>query len=545
MSSTTMILTNNNEFDFNKFVEERDYVGALTLLDSGVVDNLTDVDKSLWMACLSSRLGKHNNAKDVYLELLSSSSDDVPKSTNLFLAIAYLYLGQYNEAEHIALSNDDEDSNELKTRILLQVAAKTRCETKIAEYRQMLSETSKEDKLASSAVDFSIRHRYEDCIETYKSILAADADNLALYVYSAMALFKMGLFEESLQAFSVYTQANSGSAIAANLQACCAYHLRNKQAALEVLDAQCDIKTMNENDLVRHNSVVFKNGERALQILPGLVDQIPEARTNLAVYYLKKGELDLAAELINEMDADSPHSHLVLGILHAELAKSKGDLTALQKAKAHFGNAEEDTLMGRQAMAQFYFLNNQFEDAIVYLESIEEYMEEEEEQDTYHINLGISLAATGKYKEGLSHLLSVSNNTYKSELEYSLWLIKCYIMTNNADEAWECYLQTEDEHISSEILQLIGNDCYKLGGDMFLFSARAFHELLKMDSYQDYTDGLLGSSVGVLKNLISGETETNSLLEVVNMLEEQSQQKCQDVASSIQNYIDGKCYLEY
>ena len=196
-------------------------------------------------------------------------------------------------------------------------------------------------------------------------------------------------------------------------------------------------------------------------------------------------------------------------------------------------------------MAQFYFLNRQFEDSIVYLESIEEYMEEDE-RDTYHINLGISLAATGKYKEGLSHLLSVSKTSYKSELEYSLWLIKCYIMTDNADEAWECYLQTEDEHISSEILQLIGNDCYKLGGDMFLFSARAFHELLKMDSYQDYTDGLIGSSVGVLKNnLISGENESNSLVEVMNMLEDQSQQKCHDVASSIQKYIDGKCYLEY
>ena len=43
-----MILTkNNNEISFNKFLEERDYVGALTLLESEV-DNLTDVDKSLW-----------------------------------------------------------------------------------------------------------------------------------------------------------------------------------------------------------------------------------------------------------------------------------------------------------------------------------------------------------------------------------------------------------------------------------------------------------------------------------------------------------------
>ena len=542
-----MILTNKKEIDFNKFVEERDYVGALTLLDAVVVDNLSDVDRNLWVGYLSSKLGNYNNAKDVYLELLSSSSEDVPKSTNLFLAVAYLYLGQYNEAEQIALSNDDEDLVELKTRILLQVAAKTRNETKIAEYRQLLSETSKEDKLTSAAVDFSIRHRYEDCIETYKSILTSDAVNLALYVYSAMALFKMGLCDESLQALSVYTQTNPGSTNATNLQACCTYHLRNKQAALEVLDAQC--KTMDENDLVRHNSVVFKNGEGALQTLPGLVGQIPEARTNLAVYYLKQNELDLAAELINEMDADSPHSHLVLGILHAELAKSKGDLTALTKAKENFrivGQAEEDTLMGRQAMAQFYFLSRQFEDTIVYLESIEEYLEEDDDKDTYHINLGISLAATGKYKEGLSHLLSVSKTSHKSETEYNLWLIKCYILTNNADEAWECYLQMEDEHISSEILQLIGYDCYKLGGDMFLFSARAFHELLKMDSYQDYTDGLIGSSVGVLKNnLISGENESNSLVEVVNMLEEQSQQKCQDVASSIQNYIDGKCYLEY
>ena len=268
-------------------------------------------------ANLSSKLGNYNNAKDVYLKLLSSSSEDVPKSTNLFLAVAYLYLGQYNEAEQIALSNDDEDLAELKTRILLQVAAKTRNETKIAEYRQLLSETSKEDKLTSAAVDFSIRHRYEDCIDTYKSILTSDSDHLALYVYSAMALFKMGLDEESLQALSVYTQTNPQSAIATNLQACCAYHLRNKEAALEVLDTQCDSKTMDENNVVRHNSVVFKNGDGALQTLPGLVGQIPEARTNLAVYYLKENELDLAAELINEMDADSPHSHLVLGILHA------------------------------------------------------------------------------------------------------------------------------------------------------------------------------------------------------------------------------------
>ena len=35
--------------------------------------------------------------------------------------------------------------------------------------------------------------------------------------------------------------------------------------------------------------VVFQSGEGALQVLPPLVDVIPEARLNLVIYYLKEG----------------------------------------------------------------------------------------------------------------------------------------------------------------------------------------------------------------------------------------------------------------
>lgn len=44
-------------------------------------------------------------------------------------------------------------------------------------------------------------------------------------------------------------------------------------------------------DIIRHNLVVFRNGEAALQVLPSLVDIIPEARLNLVIYYLKQGRL--------------------------------------------------------------------------------------------------------------------------------------------------------------------------------------------------------------------------------------------------------------
>jgi intraflagellar transport protein 56 len=43
---------------------------------------------------------------------------------------------------------------------------------------------------------------------------------------------------------------------------------------------------------------VFRNGDSALQILPALVDVIPEARMNLCIYYLKKSRSQLVKILI-------------------------------------------------------------------------------------------------------------------------------------------------------------------------------------------------------------------------------------------------------
>ena len=37
--------------------------------------------------------------------------------------------------------------------------------------------------------------------------------------------------------------------------------------------------------------VVFQGGQGALQVLPPLVDMVPEARINLAIYYLREGPI--------------------------------------------------------------------------------------------------------------------------------------------------------------------------------------------------------------------------------------------------------------
>ena len=49
--------------------------------------------------------------------------------------------------------------------------------------------------------------------------------------------------------------------------------------------------------------MIFRSGEGALQVLPQLLGVVPEARLNLAIYYLKHGEswrrMSLVAFVIN------------------------------------------------------------------------------------------------------------------------------------------------------------------------------------------------------------------------------------------------------
>ena len=61
------------------------------------------------------------------------------------------------------------------------------------------------------------------------------------------------------------------------------------------------------------------------------------------------------------------------------------------------GSASEcDTIPGRQCMASCFFLLKQFEDVLIYLNSIKSYFYNE---DQFNYNFGQAKAATGNYKE--------------------------------------------------------------------------------------------------------------------------------------------------
>jgi intraflagellar transport protein 56 len=78
---------------------------------------------------------------------------------------------------------------------------------------------------------------------------------------------------------------------------------------------------MQDNDLLRHNLVVFRGGENALQVLPPLVDVMPEARLNLVIFYLKNDQTKDAYNLIKDMECVVPKEYILKAVVHAVIGQ--------------------------------------------------------------------------------------------------------------------------------------------------------------------------------------------------------------------------------
>ena len=347
-------------------------------------------------------------------------------------------------------------------------------------------------------------------------------------------------FDLSLEAIDKYSKAFPDSAVAANIKACNVFRLCDEdgRSAMEVIETHCDKKDRS-NDLIRHNSVVYENGQRALNVLPDLVGKVPEARLNLANYYLRNNEVEAAAELMNNVEADIPQAHILLGVLKTKLGQAERLQEPLANAQILFhqvGNSpmECDTIDGRKCMTSSLFLLKEYEDALVYLESIKSYLEND---DVFNWNYGIALAASERYDEALGALQNVSDLSFTNELAYIMWLAKCYIMTGQLEKAWEC-LDTEDQETTYQVLQLLANECYKLGGHHFLYSSRAFKELFEIDKFPDYLNGLIGACVGFFRHFVAKNQDyhRNALEEVIEMLGSSPDPRCRSIVKTIQTW---------
>lgn len=89
----------------------------------------------------------------------------------------------------------------------------------------------------------------------------------------------------------------------------------------------------------------------------------------------------------------------------------------------------------------------------------------------------------------------MQNEKYRLDDCFIRWITRTYIMNGKPRLAWDMYINMDTSSESFSLLQLIANDCYKMGH--FYYAAKAFDILERLDSEKDYEEALRGSVVGV------------------------------------------------
>jgi intraflagellar transport protein 56 len=225
-----------------------------------------------------------------------------------------------------------------------------------------------------------------------------------------------------------------------------------------------------------------------------------------------------AADLLKDVTPSTPQEYILQGVVNASVGQMTDSPDHLKKAREFFelvgaSKSECDTIPGRQCMASCFILLKQFEDVLIYLTSIQSYCAND---PIFNYNFGVALAASERYPDALKALLDVKDEHFCSEYIYISWLARCFIMTGQPQKAWELYLKMESDGDTFNFLQLVANDCYKVGA--FYYAAKAFGVLERVDPSTDYWEGKRGACCGVLQQVIAQQAPPEQLREIMLML---------------------------
>ncbi|XP_050055193.1 intraflagellar transport protein 56 isoform X2 [Aphis gossypii] len=472
----------NHKITAKDFIEKRDYTGALTILKFDIEKSKQDVELELWLAYCYFHLGDYNNAMLIYK---NHSKNSGIKHLFVNLACCYFYLGMYPEAEEVLGKSDISD---VKIRLQFHLSHKQGDEKKLMEYHELLADVV-EDQLSLAAIHY-LRSHYQEAIDIYKKLMINNRHFLALNVYMALCYYKLDFYDVSQEILDVYMKKYPDSMILTNLKACNLYKLYDGKAAeseLKNLIARRSSTFKFCEDLIKHNMVVFREGEGALQVLPALVDILPEARLNLVIYYLKQGENEEAYELIKDLEPAIPQEYILKAIVNVVVGQEKGDTKQIDNGQSLFNmvgssSSECDTIPGRQCMASSLFLEGRYDEVSLYLSSIKSYFSND---DSFNFNF--------------------------AQVKLSL-----VIMNKKSQSAWDLYLKIENSQDSLIILQSIANDCYKT--NQFWQSAKAFDMLERLDLLPEYWEGKRGACAGIFQQIVLGNQPQDQIADVIHLL---------------------------
>ena len=108
------------------------------------------------------------------------------------------------------------------------------------------------------------------------------------------------------------------------------------------------------------------------------------------------------------------------------------------------------------------------------------------------------------------------------------WLSRCFIINGSPERAWELYKKDEGTDDAFVLLQLIANECYRMGH--FQVAAKAFNVLEKADPDPDFWEGKRGACMGVFQGVISFKQRHSALFSI-----EQHENSLNEVIATLKN----------
>ncbi|XP_030565661.1 intraflagellar transport protein 56 [Drosophila novamexicana] len=522
------------------FIIRRDYTGARAFLEYANDEHEEGEEAAKkneqqqqqidqWIAYCNFHLGDYQQALNQYQAL-----NDPQLSLNV--AVCMFYLGLYEEAQQLM---EGTANTPLKQRLLFHLAHKLGDDQQWAELLDVLLSTPNVEQQLSLASMHYMRAHYQEAIDVYKRVLVDNKDYLAINVYLALCFYKLDYYDMSQEVLDVYLSQHSDSTIAINLKACNRFRLFSGRVAEQEIKNIADNGTFGA-DLIRHNLVVFRNGEGALRVLPGLLNIVPEARLNLAIYYLKQGEVQEAHALMKQLQPTSPHEYILKGVVHAALGQQLGSKEHIKTAQQNLhlvgsSATECDTIPGRQSMASAFFLYEQFEEVLVYMNSIRSYFVND---DVFNYNFAQAKCATGYYKEAEELLIQISDMDIKNQHTYCMILSKCHIHCAQPEMAWNVFITRDTNAEAFLLLQLIANECYRC--EEFWVAAKAFDMLEKLDPSPENWEGKRGACAGVLYAMATRSLRgrpPGGISEVIGLLRESSNSQADSMIKTIRKHI--------
>ena len=513
-------------------IESRDYSGAATFIEF-VRDELNQPytkELALWHGYSLFHLGQYSDAIAVYEKLLKEEPDDT--TLYLYIASCNFYNQDFEEARTNALKGPQCD---FRTRLIFHIAHQTNDEQELFQAHSQLIGTL-ENQLSLAAIHY-MRSHYQDAIEIYQRLLLEHPDFLALNVYIAMCQFKLEQYEESNEAVDLYLGTNSDSAVALNLKSCDYLRLFDPEIAesqlLQIRKFSSAAYDFVES-LITHNLCIFHNGDDGFTILPKLVPVLNEARFNLAVLYMRENNASEAYNLLQDYIPIELNESILKATVLLAIGQINSDAQPIEEANATFqevGSMDvvKDTIQGREALASTKFIVGEYDETLRVLETIEQFVGE---MDEYNYDKGMSLAALSRWAEAERYFLMVSNPSYTKEIFYISWLCRCYIKNGKAEAAWNLYVDATSTEDSKTLLNIIASDCFLAG--QFYYAMRAYDVLSKYETDPSFRDGLIASSVGVFRNILSKKESPEKLTEVLSILG--SEPDAADVYQTIQQY---------